>query len=365
MRRACALILLAAAPAWAALDNVILGGSASLDYRYISGDNPPTNPSLLGINALGLEVAAKAVIDIGHGVSFTVKACGGCHGLELDQAYGEAMVRDFFNVRAGRINPSFGEFNQRHDPSNYTTPSKPLPYAMGDMLFYTPKGFNLGIVPSPYVENGLEIYGTLPFGGSVQLDYALWGAKGLAGANDFDFAYGRRYLDNNRLPALGARLVLSGAEWAFGGSVSGGTYDDADKLTYVMGGAELYFRVGILKFRGELLARRTQLDRTAPGYAFTLIDDWFLKLGWYGQIDLDVHPRFTIVLRSDGLHRFGEPIPGSDIVSTSAGMQRQTLALLLRLSGNFAVKADYELWTFGGIAFETRHVARAAVVFGY
>lgn len=357
-------MLLVASPALA-LDNVILAGSASLDYRYVSGNNPPSNPSLLGITSLGLEVAAKAVIDIGHGVSFTVKACGGCHGIEADQAYGEVMLKEYFNVRVGRINPQFGEFNQRHDPSNYVTPSKPLPYAMGDMLFYTPRGFNLGIVPAPYVENGLEIFGTVPLSGSVQLDYALWGARGLAGANDIDWVATRRWLDNNKYPAFGGRLVLSGADWAIGGSASGGTYDDADKLTYVMGGAELYFRVGIMKFRGEALARRTELDRNATGYPFALVDAWFLKLGWYAQVDLEVQPQLTIVLRSDGLHRFGMPIPGSDIVSASAGMQRQTIALLYRLTGNFGIKGDYELWTFTGASLETRHMARLAVVFGY
>jgi hypothetical protein len=363
LRGICLTILLAS-PAWA-LDNVIVGGSASIDYRYISGDNPPTNPSVLGITGLGLEVAAKAVIDIGHGVSFTVKACGGCHGLELDQAYGEVMVRDAFNVRAGRINVPFGEFNTRHDPANFTTPSKPLPYAMGDMLFYTPRGFNLGIVPAPYVDNGLEVFGTFALGDSAQLDYSLWIAKGLSGTNDFDFAASRRYLDNNRTPAGGIRLVLSGADWAVGVSGSTGTYDDGDKLFYQMGGVELYFRAGPVKFRAEGLARRTDLDPNAAGYPFTLIDTWFLKVGWYAQVDIEAGSRLTLVLRSDGLHRFGMPLPASDLDSTSAGMQRQTAGLLFRISGNFALKLDYELWTFIGTPYSLRHVGRGAVVFAY
>lgn len=357
------MLLLLAAPAWA-FDNITVGGSASVDYRFVSGDNPPVNPSLLGITGLGLEVAAKTVVDIGHGVSFTVKACGGCHGLELDQAYGEVMVREYFNVRAGRINVPFGEFNTRHDPANFTTPSKPLPYAMGDMLFYTPRGFNLGIVPAPYVDNGVEVFGTLALSSSTQLDYSLWVAKGLSGQNDFDFASSRRYLDNNKTPASGARLVLSGADWAVGLSGSGGTYDDADRLIYLMGGVELYFRAGPLKFRAEGLARRTELDPNAPGYAFTLIDTWFLKFGWYAQLDVELGPRLTLALRSDGLHRLGMPLPGSDL-GPSSGMQRQTLALLFRITGNFALKGDYELWTFTSVPYELRHVGRAALVFSY
>lgn len=363
MRALLVVLCLTAAQSFAS-DALLFSGSASLDYRYISGPNPPTNPSLLGISALGLEVAAKAVVDVGHGVSFTVKACGGCHGVELDQAYGEANIVDAFNVRLGRINVPFGEFNLRHDPSNFSTPSKPLPYAMGDMLYYGPQGFNLGIVPAPYVENGLELFGTFSLGTHVQLDYSLYGAKGLAGSNDIDFVESRRYLDNNKVPAFGARLVLSGPEWALGVSGSAGTYDPADALWYVMAGVDLYGRIGPVKLRAEALGRRTDLDPAAVGYAYRLIDRFFLKAGWYAQLEWEAHPRFTLVLRSDGLHRFGMPLPGSDL-SPTAGMYRQTAAVLGRLTENLALKVDYELWSFYGVAYEMRHVARAALVFGY
>jgi hypothetical protein len=347
------------------VDNVVLGASASVDYRYISGDNPPTNPSVLGINGMGLEVAAKAVVDVGHGVSFTVKMCAGCHGIELDQAYGEVMVRDAFNVRAGRINVPFGEFTVRHDPTNFATPSKPLPYAMGDMLYYGPQAFDLGIVPAPYVDNGVEAFGTFALGAKAQLDWSLYVVKGLAGFNDLDFVTSRQYLDNNRLPAGGARLVLAGAEWALGASFSGGTYDPKDALKYLMAGVDFYARLGPVKFRAELLGRRTDLDPNAMGYPFQLIDTFFLKAGWYAELEWEAQSRLTFVLRTDGIHRFGEPIPGSVVNTPSAGVQRQTLALMFRITGNFALKADYELWTFAGVPLEMRHVARAAVVFGY
>lgn len=347
-----------------AADPLTFGASASLDYRWISGPNPPQNPSLLGINSLGLEVAAKAVVDIGHGTSFTIKACGGCHGLELDQAYGEVLYVDGLNVRAGRINVPFGEFNTRHDVANFVTPSKPLPYAMGDMLFYTSQGFNLGIVPTPFIDNAVEVFGTFSLGSRAQLDYSLYAGKGLAGNNDYDFAASRSYLDNNRSPAGGARVVLSGGDWAFGGSVNAGTYDPKDKLTSVMGGVELYFRIGKVTFRGEGLLRRTELDPAAPGYAYQVIDTFMLKAGWYGQLDFELHRKLILALRSDGIHRFGLPLPGSDL-SPEAGVQRQTVALLFRITENFALKGDYELWTFSGVDYRTRHMARFAIVFGY
>jgi hypothetical protein len=344
---------------------LILGGSASLDYRYIAGDNPPSNPSILGINSLGLEVAAKAVVDVGHGVSFNVKLCAGCHGLELDQAYGEVMLKEQFNVRVGRINVPFGDFTVRHDPTNFTAPSKPLPYAMGDMLYYGPQAFNLGIVPAPYVDNGVEAFGTFSLSGSTNLQYSLYLVKGLAGINDIDFVTSRQYLDNNRIPAGGARLVLTGPDWSIGASATAGTYDPRDTLLYVMAGFDAYFRVGPVKFRAEALGRRTDLDPFAVGYPFQLIDTWFLKLGWYAELEWEVQQRLTLLLRTDGLQRIGEPIPGSLVNTTSAGVQRQTAALLFRITGNFALKGDYEFWSFSGTSFQPRHVVRAAIVFGY
>lgn len=354
----------AAGGAWAN-DNVILSGSASLDYRYVSGSNPPGNPSAVGITGLGLEVAVKGVIDFGHGLSFTAKICGGCHGVEIDQGYGELMLRDALNVRLGRLNVPFGEFNLRHDPVNFTLPSKPLPYAMGDLLYYGPQDFNLGIVPAPYVDNGAELYGTVSLGSTVQLDYSVYVVKGLAGSNDLDFAASRRYLDNNRIPSVGTRWVLASGDWALGASLSGGTYDDADSLTYLMGGVDFYLRLGNVKLRAEGLFRRTQLDATAPGYRYQLIDSFFLKAGYYAQLDWDVTGALTLSARADGLFRWGVPLPASHIDGAFASITRYGGGLLYRLSPSLAVKAGYEWWGFVAIGSLPRHVGRAALVFGY
>ncbi len=366
MRRAWAffsVLVLLAVPANAY--DAVLSGSASVDYRYVSGPIPPLNPSPLGINGLTVEVAQKVVVDIGHGVSFSAKACGGCHGIEIDQAYGEVSLARGFNLRVGRLNVPFGEFTVRHDPSNFSTPSRPLPFAMGDMLQYGREGFNLGIVPAPYVDNGVEIFGSLSLGQTTQFDYSLYAVKGLAGDNDLDFARSRTYVDNNRLPAGGARLVLTGDNWALGGSVNGGTYDAADKLSYLMAGLELYLRLGPVTFRAEALGRRTDLDPKAAGYRFVLTDAWFLKAGWYAQLDFELGSHVTAVLRTDGLQRLGMPLPGSDLLESSSGVQRQTAALLLTINQHLAAKLDYELWTFSGVAYPMRHVVRVGLVFGY
>ena len=73
----------------------------------------------------------------------------------------------------------------------------------------------------------------------------------------------------------------------------------------------------------------------------------------------------TLVVRSDGLHRFGMPLPGSELTSVSAGVQRQTAAVMVRATEHIAVKADYELRTFSQSPYLTRHVARVGLVLGY
>lgn len=361
MKRLALVVLACALPAHAF--DATFAGSAAIDYRFISGDNPPTNPSPIGISGLTFEVAQKVVAEVGHGVSFSVKACGGCHGLELDQGFGELRLKPFFNVRAGRLNVPFGEFTVRHDPANFTTPSKPLPYAMGDMLWYDRSGFNLGVVPAPWVDNGIELFGSLSLSATTQLDYSVYVIKGLAGDNDIDFARSRQYLDNNRTPGFGARLVLTGEDWAVGGSFSAATYDPKDTLWYAMAGIDLYLRLGPIVLRAEAVGRRTDLDPTAT-YAFEPRDLWFVKAGWYAQADWVIAEVVTLVLRSDGLQRWGLPLPGSALEPV-AGMQRQTFAVLGRVHEHFALKADYELWTVQGAPFTMRHVVRVGLVAGY
>lgn len=356
------VVLLAGFAAHAATP--LFAGSVSLDYRLVSGPTPPPSPSPFGITGLTVEAAQKVVVELGHGVGFTVKACGGCHGLEVDQAFGEVRVVDAFNVRVGRINVPFGEFNLRHDPVNFTTPSKPLPFAMGDMLEYGPLGFNLGIVPAPYVETGAEVFGTLSLGDTVNLDYSVYGVKGLTGSNDLDFALSRLWFDRNKLPAFGGRFTLSGDGWTFGASGTAGTYDVTDTRWYVMGGVDGYLRLGPVTLRAEGLFRRTDLDASAPGYPFQVVDPWILKAGWYAQADVTFGARVTLALRSDGIHRFGPPVPGSPL-DPQASVLRQTAALMVRPHEHFAIKLDYELWSFVGTPFPTRHVGRLALVLGY
>ncbi|MFZ5468636.1 MAG: hypothetical protein ACOZIN_04285 [Myxococcota bacterium] len=368
-------VLLASASAGAV--DALFAGSLATDFRYVSPPSDPQAFSRLSIDSVTLEASQKIVVELGNGVSFSVKACAGCHGLELDQAYGEVHAHRFFNLRAGRLNVPFGEFNARHDPRNFSAPSKPLPYAMGDMLYYSRQELNLGIVPAPWVDNGAEVFGSFALGERLSLDYTAFLVKGLAGDNDLDFASSRSYVDINRTPTLGGRLVLAGDDWAVGLSGSGGTYDAKDRFWYLMAGVEGYLRLGAWTFRAEALERRTDLDPDDPDYSVPLKDPWFLKLGWYAQVDWELSPKLLLLVRTDGLHRLGVPLPGSALgaalagrdpnvaTTPSVGVQRQTLGVLVRPSEHLAIKAGYELWTFSGLSYQRTHLGRVGLVLGY
>jgi hypothetical protein len=366
MRLTSFFLLLMLAPRVASATEVTFAGSIALDHREtFNGQGRQSSPGTIGIESTTLELAQKIVVDVTREVSFTAKACVGCHGVEVDQAFAEVHFNDLLNFRVGRINVPFGEFNTRHDPANYTTPSKPLPYAMGDMLHYSVNEFNLGIVPTPYSDNGLELFGGFSPGFGLQVDYTLYAVKGLVGQNDFDFVQSRSFLDNNRTPALGARLVASTGETSIGGSFCAGYYDPKDRLPYLMGGVEFYTRFRPVVLRGELLLRRTNYDPDAPGYLFAQADPYFIKMGWYGQVDVALTSWLTLIDRVDGLERTGMPLPGSDISQPSAGIFRNTVAAMFSFNNGFLVKAGYETWLYHGVSFGTEHTFRAALVFGY
>ena len=77
-------------------------------------------------------------------------------------AFVDLRVVDELNFRVGRFTPAFGDFPLRHDPANHRTSDKPLPYDMGRMLRL--REWNMGVLPSPYVDQGIEVNGTHWFG---------------------------------------------------------------------------------------------------------------------------------------------------------------------------------------------------------
>jgi hypothetical protein len=338
-------------------------GSIQLDYLAV-----PTsaNPRQLTLDAATFEASMKVTMDFSNKVSGAVKICIACHGFEAGMAFFDLRVADELNFRVGRLSPSFGSFPLRHDPANHRTSDKPLPYDMGRMLRF--REWNEGVLPAPWVDNGLEINGT-HFFDHGQIDFAAYlvsGPKGGSDGADFDFTQSRSadryYVDNNSEPSGGARIgmTFSGEHTsiAIGGSAMGGHYDPDRQLSFLIAGADVVLQSGALVLRGEYLFRRTEMaigatpetrfkygPNAAGKYA-----NYFVKDGFYVETEIPVGS-VDLLARWDGLRRRGNVLAQSLLRSDSA-LYRYTVGAAMRLPSGVRLKVSVEAYDFSDFSDE-------------
>lgn len=332
-------------------------GSVQIDYLAVPTQKIAADR---GFDGATVELSLKVAVDLDDHVSANVKICVACHGLEVGMAFFDLRVADELNVRVGRFTPAFGNFPLRHDPANHRTSDKPLPYDMGRMLRL--REWNLGVLPAPWVDNGIEIGGTV-FGESRQFDYAVYaigGPKGGVDAVDFDFISSRNpdryYLDNNSEPSVGGRLAgsleLGPVAVSLGASGMAGRYDPERLLNFIVLGADLVLQVGRVYLRSEYLVRRTELSLgESPAQRFRYgpdedgrFDDFFLKDGFYSELEVPIGD-LDVIARVDGLRRFGNVVATSALRSESA-ILRSTAAFAYRLVGGIRLKTSVEFYDF-------------------
>jgi hypothetical protein len=341
-----------------------LAGSAQLDYMFV-----PTSPNLnegdaagtYGFDGFTLEATEKLAVDVSSKVSANAKVCFGCHGFELDMTYMDFRVADEFNIRAGRFSPSFGSFNLRHDVANHKLSDKPLPYDMGRMLRL--RTWNLGVLPSPFPDNGIEIGGTHWFGDTTQLDYAAYGIEGFKTEDehprDLDFRLSRMpyYVDNNSRPAVGGRLAItqklgSLSDFTLGGSGMYGTYDRNNDYAYAIVGGDLSFRIQRTNIRLEYLARRTEMDTSVPTLLQLPVNSdksAFWKQGAYVEVEQRLSSAVDLLVRVDGLYRTGnfpaDPEDETPLANRSY-ILRYTLGGAYAFDRAFRMKLSAAYWQF-------------------
>jgi len=333
-------------------------GSLQSNYTWVPTDK---NARALSFDGMTTELSLKVAVDFTDNVSANVKLCYTCHGIELGMAFVDMRVVDELNIRVGRFNPAFGDFTLRHDPANHRTADKPLPYDMGRMLRM--REFNLGVLPSPYVDQGIEINGTHWFGDAVQIDYAAHAVGGLrAGTNDFDVDFismrSVYYIDNNSEPALGGRVALTlnlsdDVLMTLGGSGLWGHLDPQRKNTYWVAGTDFYLRVASFDLHAEYLIRRTEFSlpsdpdetfRYGPGENGRY-ENYFIKDGFYIEGNLPLTNRLELVGRFDGLRRLGNVSINSPLSRRSA-LLRYTLGVGIILEGSVRLKFSGEYYDF-------------------
>jgi hypothetical protein len=338
-----AMVLSLITPRQARAVDYTVAGSTQLDYHYVpfnpaNGTDP--RPRSHTIDGLTEELSIKLAIDFSTHVSGNVKMCWGCHGFELGMAFIDVRLADEFNIRAGRFNPSFGEFQLRHDPGNHRTSDKPLPYDMGRMLYLYP--MNRSVLPVPYVDNAIEISGSHFFGQHVQLDYAAHIATGLralsSGAADVDFI-------SMHAPTF---MVMHGA------------YDPRGLFTYTIIGGDTFLRIGRVNIRGEYIIRRTEMDTgqdpTRWQYQLPLLANRtdftdtlsMLKDGWYVEVDGPVNRRVELVARWDGIRRIGN-VPLGTPLDFYSGLMRGTIGANFIVARGYRIKTSVEYWRTWGI----------------
>lgn len=351
-------------------------GSVQLDYMSVPSQTIARDVAL---DAATVELSLKLAQDFGEHVSASVKLCISCHGMEVGMAFFDLRVADELNVRVGRFTPQFGSFPLRHDPANHRTSDKPLPYDMGRMVRL--QEWNLGVMPSPWVDNGIEINGTLFLGEGAQVDYATYAVAGpRAGidATDFDYKLSRSgeayYIDNNSQPSIGAHLAmtLSGESsmLTFGASAMAGSYDPEQKLQYALVGAHVVAQLHGAFLRAEYLVRRTEMAlgmdpasrfKYGPGVNGAF-DPYFLKHGFYAELEVPVGDRVDLIARWDGLRRQGNVLATSMLRSDSAVL-RYTAGTSVRIHGATRLKLSGELYDFSDFTDElVFHVAVAGAL---
>lgn len=348
-------LALAIVPRTARAIDHTFAASAQGDYAFA-----PENlrrPQTTAFDGATLEVSAKLSADLSDHFSANLKICFGCHGFEDDMAYFDYRVADEFNIRFGRFSPSFGAFNLRHDPANHRLSDKPLPYDMGRMLRL--RDWNMGVLPSPFPDNGVEIDGTHWFGDRAQVDYAAYAVSGFKGdysSTDLDFLQSRSgsyyYVDNNDVPSFGGRLALTiklgdKSDLTIGGSGMGGLFDPNRELWYVIFGADVSLRVGRTTIRAEWLARRQQFDPDGVQLRYAITDDnaFFLKQGAYVELEQPVSQRLDLLVRADGMLRVGD-VPITSPLDKESAVGRATLGMAFLVERHLRLKASSELWYF-------------------
>jgi hypothetical protein len=358
MRWFAAVIAVAAIAAAARAEtHRTIAGSLQLDYLAVPTDSHIRATTLDGMTA---ELSLKMSIDFSSNASASVKVCFACHGFEAAAAFVDLRAADELSVRIGRLTPEFGSFPQRGDPANHRTNDKPLPYDMGRMLHHV--DWNEGILPAPWVDNGVELLGTRFVNGG-RVDYAAYilsGPKGETDAADVNFISSRSpnayYADNNSEPVVGARLSgtadldAQGHAVTFGASFMTGHYDPDRRLGFLIAGADLTINLDAVVIRAEYLARRTDMAVGAsPATLFKygpgpdgVYDDHFFKHGFYGEAEIPIGP-VDAFARFDGLLRFGNVLAESRL-SSSARLLRYTTGAAIRLSANIRLKASVEYY---------------------
>jgi hypothetical protein len=321
-------------------------GYLSTDFNVLAGP-PSARGSMTGEGILG-EFELDGTLHLAKSFRITMRACVGCHGFQLQNAYFDYDINQVLTLRAGRIPLPFGSFSQRANPVQMESTSKPLPYIMGRMV--NDKAFNLGIIPAPAVDNGGALLGNVWLSDSLQLGYEAALVRGFEGESpDIQWDTSRDFPDNNGKPAGVGRLVLTSGAVSAGVSGMVGQYDTDNTLDYRMAEADLTFSFGSTNLRLEGVGRTTEFVNAGGKI------DTSRRLGYIAQIDTAVTSDLRLFVLHDylavtGLYLsptagpFAAPSPG--LTDDRNNIYRFVGGAVYSIRPGLLLKSSAEYWDF-------------------
>lgn len=307
------------------------------------------------------EYSLGGTLHASRDLRIVVRACVGCHGFELKDAYADFDLSSGLTVRAGRLPVPFGGLSRRTSPSQVESSSKPLPFVMGFMP--RRREFNLGIVPAPIVDNGAAILARARLGEDVQVDFEAAVVRGLkGGVVDIDFEFSREFRDTNGEPAGAARTTLVVGPLTLGISGMGGHYDAEGALRYAMAGADLSLGWGDWNLRIEAVWRETEFIDASGG------QDASKRLAYAAQIDVALGAEWRAFALSDGLRvedlflgpGGSSPFPVAGGADSTNTILRTAAGAVWAIRPGLLLKGSVEFWNFSD--FDDTWVFHAALV---
>ncbi len=191
---------------------------------------------------------------------------------------------------------------------------------------------SIKIIPGTYSDEGLELYGTLPFFLETRLKYEFALTNGLSSYE----GKGEQHLDdNNDDITLGGRLgfeLLPGME--VGGSYTTGKYDDDEKFRMDFVGADASFREGGFEMRGEYIRSNVERPTVAGGS--------FDREGYYLQASYRYAPEMNYLKHIECVARFDSVDP-DDLVTDENDADRVAFGVNYSPANHTLLKLEYEM----------------------
>ena len=191
---------------------------------------------------------------------------------------------------------------------------------------------SIKIIPGTYSDEGLELYGNIPFLYKTRLQYEFAATNGLS---SFE-GKGEQHLDdNNDDISLGGRLGIELLpDLEIGASYTTGEYDDDERFRMDFVGVDALYRRGGFEMRGEYI--RSNVERsTDDGGSFD-------REGYYIQTSYKLLPDINYLEHIEFVARFDSVDP-DDLVTDEADMDRVAVGINLSPSHHFILKLEYEM----------------------